>query len=271
MSADHDLRLRVPEPTLARTVRGSGPGLVLAHGAGGSVEGNYGPLLDHLAAGHTVVGVDYPGTGSTPRSPIPLTSDDLADQLVAGADAEGVDRFAIAGFSLGGPIAIRAATRHPDRVTALVLTATFAHADARLRLAAATWRGIYDGGDRLLLATFLSLFAFSRPFLESLPAEQRDAALRESAAAIPPGTPEHTDLVERIDVRADLARLRIPTLVISTTGDQLVTPDLQQRLAADIPGADLVGIDSGHLPFAERPREWRQLMTTFLDEHRQSR
>jgi hypothetical protein len=34
----------------ARTVRGSGPGILLAHGAGGSAEGNVGPLLDDLAA-----------------------------------------------------------------------------------------------------------------------------------------------------------------------------------------------------------------------------
>jgi pimeloyl-ACP methyl ester carboxylesterase len=67
-------RDRSSKPALARTVRGSGPGLALAHGAGGSIERNYGPILDHLAAGHTVVGVDYPGTGDTPRSDTPLTT-----------------------------------------------------------------------------------------------------------------------------------------------------------------------------------------------------
>lgn len=62
--------------------------------------------------------------------------DELADQLVAAADAEGLDTFAISGFSLGGPIAIRAAARHPKRVNALVLTATFAHRDSKLDLGA---------------------------------------------------------------------------------------------------------------------------------------
>jgi pimeloyl-ACP methyl ester carboxylesterase len=267
---DHQLSRPLPKPTLARTVRGSGPGLALAHGAGGSVEGNYGPILDHLAAGHTVVGVDYPGTGNTPRSDTPLTADELADQLVAGAAAEGLDTFAVAGFSLGGPIAIRAATRYPERVTALVLTATFAHANARLRLAASIWRELHESGDHLLLAKFLTLVAFSTPFLETLPPEQLDAALQGLAETIPPGTPEHTDLVERIDVRDDLAAIRTPTLVISTTGDPLVSPDLHRRLAADIPGAQLVEIDSGHLPFAERPEEWQQLITTFLDKHSQA-
>ena len=273
MTTDHDLR-QVPTPVsmpaFARTVRGCGPGVVLAHGAGGSIEGNYGSVLGDLAADHTVVGVDYPGTGATPRSHVPLTADDLADQLVAAADAEGLHRFAIAGFSLGGPIAIRAATRHPDRVTALVLTAAFAYADARLRLAASTWRELYESGDLPLLAKFLTLVAFGRPFLEGLPEQQRAATLRGFVDTTPPGTPEHTDLVERIDVRDDLARLTIPTLVISTTADQLVSPDLQRQLAAGIPRARLIDIDTGHLPFAERPAEWRGLMTAFLAAHRQA-
>ncbi|WP_373319876.1 MULTISPECIES: alpha/beta fold hydrolase [Streptomyces] len=53
--------------------------------------------------------------------------DELADQLVAAAVAEGLDTFVLHGYSLGGPIAIRAAARHPERVTALILTATMAH------------------------------------------------------------------------------------------------------------------------------------------------
>lgn len=270
MPTDHQLSHPLPRPALARTVRGSGPGLVLAHGAGGSVEANYGPILSHLAAGHTVVGVDYPGTGDTPRSRTPLTADELADQLAAAAAAEGLDTFAIAGFSLGGPIAIRAATRHPERVTALVLTATFAYANARLRLAASIWRELHESGDPLLLAKFLTLVAFSTPFLDSIPPGQLDPAVQGLADTIPPGTPEHTDLVERIDVRDDLAAIRVPTLVISTAGDPLVSPELHRQLAAGIPGAQLAEFGTGHLPFAERPEEWQQLITTFLDKHSQA-
>lgn len=66
----------LPEATFARTVLGSGPGLALAHGAGSSVAGTYGPILDGLAAHHTVVGVDYPGSGDTPRSATPLSLDE---------------------------------------------------------------------------------------------------------------------------------------------------------------------------------------------------
>lgn len=257
----------LPKPVLARTVRGSGPGLLLAHGAGGSVEGNYGPILDGLAARHRVVGADYPGTGKTPRSKNPLDVDELADQLVAAADAEGLDDFAIAGFSLGGPVAVRAAVRHPERVNALVLTATFAHRDSKLDLAAAVWQRLYESGDRSLLAEYLTLVALSTPAMNALAPDQLRAGADLLAQAIPPGTPEHTDLVRRIDVRDDLARVTAPTLVISTTGDPLVSPALHRQLADRIPGARLAEIATGHLPFAERPKEWLELITAFLDEH----
>ena len=77
------------EPTLARTRLGSGPGLLLAHGAGSSLAGSFGPILEGLAARHTVVGIDYPGSGESPRSDRALSVDDLADERLAAADAEG--------------------------------------------------------------------------------------------------------------------------------------------------------------------------------------
>ncbi|MGI5166199.1 alpha/beta fold hydrolase [Spirillospora sp. CA-253888] len=249
----------------ARTVAGSGPGLALAHGAGGGVAANFGPILDGLAARHTVVAVDYPGTGATPRSAAPLELDDLADQLVAAAVDEGLETFAVAGYSLGGAVAVRAAARHPERVSALVLTAAFARPDNRFRLSARLWAGLLDGPDPALLGSFLSLAALSPAALESLGEQELRAATE--GPAVPPGTAEHVDLVlNRADVRADLPAVTVPVLAVVTTGDQLVSPALQYELAAALPNARVAELDTGHLPFAERPREWQDLITGFLAE-----
>ncbi|EFF89499.1 LOW QUALITY PROTEIN: 3-oxoadipate enol-lactone hydrolase, partial [Streptomyces sp. e14] len=153
----------MPGSSLGRIVRGTGPGLLLAHGAGGGIDANYGPVLDVLAAHRTVVGPDYPGTGRTPRADAPLTLDGLADELVATAVEEGVETFAVAGYSLGAAVAVRAATRHPGRVTALVLTAGFAHPSPRFLLAARMWRDLLDADDPEALAGFLALVALQRP------------------------------------------------------------------------------------------------------------
>ncbi|MFE5330045.1 alpha/beta fold hydrolase [Embleya sp. NPDC056575] len=256
----------LPVPTFARTVRGSGPGLLLAHGAGGGIAANYGPILAGLAAEHRVVGVDFPGSGETPRSTGPLDLDELADQLVAAGVAEGLETFAVSGYSLGGAVAVRAATRHPERVTSLILTAAFAHADARLRLAARVWRGLYESGDRANFAAFLTPFALSPAAFDALSPEELAEVLRTTAETPPLGTPEHTELAERVDVRADLATIEVPALVVSTTGDRLVEPNHHRAVAAGLRDARVVELDSGHLPFAERPAQWLAAIVGFLGE-----
>ncbi|MGV9631271.1 alpha/beta fold hydrolase [Streptomyces sp. NPDC003487] len=258
-------------PAYARTVHGRGPGrpgLLLAHGASGSVQANYGPIMEGLAADRTVVGVDYPGTGATPRAQEPLSLDELADQLVAAADAEGLGTFAVSGYSLGGPVAIRLAVRHPERVEALALTASFAHADRRTELVASLWQRLHDSGQHDLLAAYMTLMTLSEPALNALTPGQLRESIEGLAAGLPVGTGDHVALVRTADVRADLARITVPTLVVVTTGDPLVHPALQRRLADALPHTRVAELPTGHLPFVERPAEWLRLLTGFLAETR---
>jgi pimeloyl-ACP methyl ester carboxylesterase len=196
-----------------------------------------------------------------------LSVDDLADQLVAAADAEGLDRFAVSGYSLGGAVAIRIAARYPERVTALVLTAAFAHRDNRLALASSVWNKIAASGDGELLAEFMLLMALGTQGLQSMPGEQLRQVLGYTAAAAVEGSPEQADLVGRVDVRDDLAAIDVPALVISTTDDRLTSTALHRHLAHTISGAELAEIVTGHVPMLERADDWLRLITDFLGKY----
>lgn len=248
----------------SRVVRGSGPGLLLAHGGGGSIEGNFGSILDELATTHTVVGPDYPGSGDTPRSPEPLALDEVADALVRGAVDAGVERFAVLGYSLGTAVAVRIAVRHPERVTGLVLTAGFTHPDNRMRLAVRIWQDLLAVGDRELTARYLMLLAASAPALNALSPDAVEAAVAGLADFIPAGSPEHVGLVAGVDTRADLPLVSAPTLVVATVLDGLAPPEHSRQLAAGIPGAELVEVAAGHDVGSEARDEWLAAIRSLL-------
>jgi pimeloyl-ACP methyl ester carboxylesterase len=231
----------------AAQVLGQGPGLLLAHGAGGGVTANFGPLLAELAAARTVVGADYPAAAGS--------LDELADGLVRAATQAGVEKFAVLGYSLGTAVAVRVATRHPERVTGLVLTAGFAFPDARMRLALDVWAHLLEG-DRKVLASYLVQVASSEPYLAAHTQEEVDAAVAVTADSVPAGTAKQIDLVRAVDTRAELASIAVPTLVIATTLDGLVPPRHSRELADGIPGARLVEVAAGHGIAQEAPEAW---------------
>lgn len=247
-------------------VRGSGPALLLAHGAGGGIEGNFGLVLDDLARDHTLIGPHYPGAGRSPVASGPLDPDDLADRLIAAALASGQESFAVLGESLGSAVAVRAATRHPDRVTALVLTAGFPVADPVLGLASRIIGSLADAGRWDELARFACLSCLSPADLADITPEDLDAMTAATRAGIVPGMLDHFDLVSRIDVRADLEKVSVPTLVVVPTGDRLVLPESSYRLAAGIPGARLVELPgAAHVLGAADRAVWLRHVRAFLE------
>ncbi|NGO68974.1 alpha/beta fold hydrolase [Streptomyces boncukensis] len=248
-----------------RTYGDSGPALLLAHGAGGGIDGNFGLVTHALARDHAVVGPHYPGAGATPRATAPLVLDTLVDSLVAAAVERGHERFAVLGESLGSAVAVRAATRHPERVTALVLTAGFAVADPVLDGAARLLATLGAAGERDAMARLATLGCLSEEQFRTLSPGDLEAAVAGARESMPPGFLDHFDLVRRVDVRGDLARVRVPSLVAVPTGDRLVLPDSGRRLAAGIDGAAVLEIPGGaHILSAPDRAVWLERVREFL-------
>ncbi|MEV0297775.1 alpha/beta hydrolase [Nocardia sp. NPDC050710] len=247
---------------LQTSVTGSGPGIVLAHGATGSIEHNFGAIIPALALAHTVVASDYPDDDTQ------LTLDGLADALVAAAVAADVPTFTILGFSLGAAVAVRAAVRHPDRVRALVLAAGFAEADNRARLIAQIWQDSLDRHDYDTFARISLLAGFGAEFVNNLPAGTIDESRGQIAANIPGGALQQASLVENADITADLVHVEVPTLIVNATRDLLIDPANSRELAAGIRGAEYAEIEAGHVLMLEQPEQWWATVDDFLIRHR---
>lgn len=261
MTADHTL----PTCHLDVLVQGRGPALLLAHGAGGGIEGNFGLVLDDLAQDHTLVGPHYPGAGGSPVPDEPLDLDDLADRLVAAAIAAGQDSFAVLGESLGSAVAVRIATRHPHRVRALVLTAGFAAADPVLALAAQLIKSLAAAGQWQDVARLAHLSCMSPSDLAHIEPAALEEPVAQTLTGMPPGMLDHFDLVSRVDVRADLPMVAAPTLVMAPTGDRLVLPESSYRLAAGIPGARLIELPgAAHILNPADRATWLRHVRAFL-------
>lgn len=185
----------------------------------------------------------------------------MADTVLASTPG----RFALAGLSMGGYVALEILRRAPDRVERLALLDTNARADtpeqsANRRDAVALARqGKYRmvmraGLPRLIHPDRLS----DQPLVDSVLAQMERVGVDGYER-------EQTAIIGRPDSRPGLARIRCPTLILCGRQDILTPPDLHEEMAAAISGARLVLIEQcGHLSAMEQPQAVTALMRDWL-------
>ncbi|WP_221761216.1 alpha/beta fold hydrolase [Kibdelosporangium aridum] len=239
---------------LSYDVHGSGPGLVLIHGPGGSGANTWSAMTEQLAADNTVVLPDLPGSGDSPRPDGALDIATIADQITATARAAGLSEFVVAGVSMGASIAIKVAARWPGRVRGVACINGFAHPRATLRLNLEIWQSLHIRQDEVNVGKLMSSLVFAEPYLAALPPDAVNQIVRQLAGLSAPGTPEHIAFALGIDIRADLGAVPAPALVVASTGDRFVAPEHSTEIANGIAEARLVEVPGGHAAIFETPR-----------------
>jgi class 3 adenylate cyclase/pimeloyl-ACP methyl ester carboxylesterase len=259
---------------LAYARMGEGPPLVRAGAFLTHLEKDLeSPIWRHLwrdlAQDHTLIRYDARSNGLSDWEVDELSFDAFVQDLETVVDAAGLDRFALLGISQGCAVSIAYAVRHPERVTRLILYGGYAQGAAKRARSAA---------EREQLAAILTLVRLGWG--------QENPAFRQifTSQFVPDGTKEQVDWfneMQRVstspenaarflavtgdfDVTDLLPKVTVPTLVMHARDEVRVPFEAGRRMAAGIPGARLVPLQSrNHLILESEPAYAR-----FLDEIR---
>jgi len=211
-----------------------------------------------LSTGRRLVRLDARGCGLSDWTVPDFSLDAHVADLEAVVDASGVERFALLGISMGGPIAIEYARRHPHRVSHLILYGTTSLGVLRDPETASRARALFNlipSGWSWENAAFREVFA--SVYVPEGTAEQREwfcdllriTTKPEIAARL-------LDASGEVDVRARLARIEVPTLVVHARKDAVLRFAQGREMAATIPGARFVELASPNHILLEHEPAW---------------
>jgi proline iminopeptidase len=240
------------------------------------------PDFGGLERAFEIAYVDPRGTGETPKpaDPKAYTLDDYADDL-----AELIDEPSfVLGFSHGGLVAQRFAARYPAKCTGLVLASTAARFSSDVEAALA--RKVEQSKGEPWLADALEALrqeqageyeddaALARIVAREMPLyfHEYDARARRWVEAIAEH-PCNADALRyfndveflTVDLRADLAAIEAPTIVVSGESDFICPPEAGREMQAGIEGARLTLIArSGHMTYVEQPDAFYEAVVALL-------
>ena len=228
-------------------VHGSGRPLVLLHGGLMTIDLNFGPMLEPLAASRQVIAVESQGHGHTADTGRPMTIEALAGDVVALLDHLGIAQADLFGFSLGGLVACAIALGAPARVGKLIVASADAHRPPGRESPPL-------GEDRLPTQADFQAWRDAYDAVAPDPAHFDEFAAKN--AAMVHQFPGWTD---------ELRSLQAPTLLIFGDRDFTPLPDVVEMFEL-LPNAQLAVLPgTTHVGVTRRPGEVLALITPFLD------
>ena len=225
--------------------------------------------LRELSREHTLIRYDERGSGLSDRTVDDLSFDAWVRDLETVVDTLGLERFPLLGISQGCAVAIAYATRHPERVTRLVLYGGYVQGSiARARTP--------EEREEMRIVTHniplgwgrdnpaFRLFFAARFLPEGTPEQMRWFSELQRITTSPETGARLLSTAAMLDVTDLAPRVRAPTLVLHVTNDAVVPFSQGRKLAALVPGARFVPLEGRNHVILEGEPVWPR----FVDEVR---
>lgn len=206
------------------------------------------PLFRELAKDFTFIRYDERGNGLSDWDVEELSQETFVKDLEYVVDNLGLEKFPLLGISQGAAVSIEYAIRHPDRVSKLILFGGYPKGwrieatpeivqqrEAMITLTKTGWGQNNPAYRHMFSSTFMP--SASPEILAWFNDFQRQTTSPENAV-------KFLQAFAEIDVRHHLSKLSVPTLIIHSRGDQRIDWKVARELAAVIPNAEFVTLDS---------------------------
>lgn len=216
------------------------------------------PMFRDLASDHLFLRYDERGNGLSDWELENLSFKAFVEDLETVISAHRLQKFALLGISQGASVSIDYAVKHPEKVSHLILFGGYASGwrvnasddltkerEAIMTLTATGWGQNNPAYRQIFSSTFMP--SANKEELDWFNEFQRLTTSAENAVRF-------LSAFGDIDVREQLAKVSVPTLVIHSLGDQRIPIKVARDLAASIPNAEFLGLESdGHLLLGREP------------------
>jgi 3-oxoadipate enol-lactonase len=214
-------------------------------------------------AGFRHIRPDLPGFGQTPPNGTDASMDSYAREVIAMLDEKKIERAVIAGFSMGGYIAMQILRDAPERVAALLLIDTRETPDSdegragRLKSAA----DVEANGIGSVVESMLPKMTYSESLQPQVRAIMETSSKEGVIAAL-------KAMASRPDSSETLRKVEVATLVVVGDRDVITPPSDAERMVAMIANAEMAPIArASHMANFEGSGQVNPLITAFLARH----
>jgi aminoacrylate hydrolase len=244
---------------------GRGHPLVFVSGLSGTARA-WQPQIAPFSQHFRVITYDQRGTGTSDKLQREFSVDGMTGELIGLLDALGIATAHLVGQSTGGAIGQTAAIEYPERIARMAIYSTWTHCDPWFRRLFQARRMMYEQCGPELHGRLHPLWLYSPDYVNGHDAEIEEERLKALGTAPPVACSiGRIDAILAFDRRAQLDRIKAPTLVVGSSDDYITPSYHALALHKAIRGSQLEMFDGGgHSLSRTRSEEFNRVVLDFL-------